>query len=1044
MGNESLLKNPKTSLLASSSVLFASAFIDICSGGTAITLPLIATAGFGILKDVAPEFFGASFQETFLKNVSEDEILKNGDLRRAVGKAVFVLILDESSKPEYETFGKIIKTVGNSSLKVWESYIDKKFSEENARTDAAATDLEKILPNQLTPYFAKKENELDKVTALTPESWSVIVKELFQHETYYPSDENCLRIGERLHRDFAKVLRKVLIDDFSRDGKAYASMQLRISSEMLAFVVEIKKGNDEIKAEILELKNNFKEISTNFLKDLKPSDDTFWQEVIEAQQTLVQIQTESLEVQKESRDYLKIIAEKDNPPPKQSKIPTKLPVSRFPMRLNFFTGRGNVLEGIEDSLKLKHTAALFGIHGLGKSSVVTEFAYLNEENYEHIFFIRAVGADFDIFIGEIVSDLQIPTDEQTTPAQKLGMFQHWLAENDNWLLILDNVDDVSAINDCNFTAFGGDVVFTSNDEAVWQIGNRVEVPNMDAEEAASLLFQHWKGIKVEKFDEIPAEKHEALLQIAEMFGRSPLAMTFIGVYLAVEDESLDEFLETYHDKQQNLLARYKFLSNYQHAEVAAPFLLAFEAISQPKDDSEREILIAEAVKDYLKFSAFLAPDNIPEDFLMQCFKKLHAEKAEIFESKNFFRDVRKRFTKSPIFTRDGDTKTFTTHRIVQEVIRFKIEDEENRLIEIISETLNENVPTFDYTNREKVEPYLAHLENFIEYLINSKENSTDVTKFDNQTTNVLSYKIGSYNHDFGQYNKAEKYYSICRDICEKIYGKEHQETATSYNNLGLVYFSQGDYPKAEKNHLDALRIKLNIFGENHPDTASSYGNLGTVYDSQGDYPKAEKNHLDTLQIYLNIFGENHPLTAASYNNLGTVYHSQGDYPKAEKNHLDALRIRLNIFGENHPDTAASYNNLGAVYYSQGDYLKAEKNHLDALRIRLNIFGENHPDTAKSYNNLGAVYYSQGNYPKAEKNHLDALRIKLNILGENHPLTATSYNNLGLVYENQDKLTEAKTYYKKASENLLRFLPENHPSIQTVNNNLERVREKLGK
>jgi len=911
MGNESLLKNPKTSLLASGSVLFAGAFIDVCSGGSAITLPLIATAGFGILKDVAPEFFGASFQETFLKNVSRDEILQNGDLRRAVGKAVFVLILDESNDEEYKSFREIIKSVGKSSLKVWDEYISKKFNEENASNDATVKDLEKILPNQLVPYFAKKESELDKITALSPESWAEIVKELFQHETYYPTDKVCLKIGERLFRDFPKVLRKVLIDDFASDGKAYASMQLRISSEMLSFIVEIKQGNDEIKAEIKDLRDNFNQISQNFLIGIKPSDESFWDEIVEAQKNLVDIQTESLEVQKESRDYLKQLAENQTPT-KEQKIPNKLPVSRFPMRLNFFTGRGNVLESIKKSLETEHTAALFGIHGLGKSSVVTEFAYLNEENYEHIFFIRAVGADFDIFIGEIISDLQIPTDEQTTPAQKLGMFQHWLAENDNWLLILDNVDDVSAINDCKFTNHKGDVIFTSNDDAIWQIGNRVEVPNMDAKEAASLLFQHWKGFKVEKFDEIPVEKHEALLEIAEIFGRSPLAMTFIGVYLAKEDESLDEFLETYHDKQQNLLEKYKFLSNYQHAEVAAPFLLAFEAISNPKDDSEREILIAEAVKDYLKFSAFLAPDNIPEDFLIQCFKKLHAEKAEIFANKDFFKEVRKRFTKSPIFKRDGDTQTFTTHRIVQEVIRFKIEDEENRLLEIISKTLVENVPNFDYTNREKVEPYLGHLENFIEYLANSKTDSAGITKADNQPTNILSFKTGRYYDCFGQYKKAEKYYSICRDICEKIYGKEYQETATSYNNLGIVYRSQGDYPKAEEYYLKALKIHLNIFGENHPSTANSYNNLGNVYDSQGDYPQAEENHLKALKIHLNIFGENHPDTAMSYGNLGLLSENLEKLDEAEKYHQKCLEIFEKFLPENHPYIQRAKDNLESV------------------------------------------------------------------------------------------------------------------------------------
>ncbi|HQU84143.1 MAG TPA: tetratricopeptide repeat protein [Pyrinomonadaceae bacterium] len=1044
-------KNPKTALAGSSAAILAGVVSAVSGSTDPVSTTLIVTSVISALGGLGVEYFASASEKLFLDKTSREEMLANGDLTRAIGKAIFLLILEESKKEEYGDDRERLETIGNSDEALWEEIVLGIEEKENPRFVLQAEDLEELSPDFLTQYVAAETGKIDEIKTLTSQEWRIIVEKLAEKHELILQFDTAWNVAKALHDKFASKLRMSLKNDFADDGKAYASFQLRIQGEILYYVKENYKTNKDILIKVDKLLERNDQIEALLKTKIFTFDDPFWNDAFNLQKELFDVAVDTLTRVKnlqtdieEIKQILKELFDKKDSENKKSKIPTKLPVSRFPLRVQFFTGREDVLIAIEESLKTYKTAALCGTHGLGKSSVVTEFAYLNEGKYKNIFFIRAVGAEFDIFIGEIVNDLQIPTDAQTTPAQKLQMFQHWLAENDDWLLILDNVDDVSAIKDCRFTAFGGDVVFTSNDDAVYQIGKRVEVPNMDGKEAASLLFQHWKGEKIENFDAIPAEKHKALLQIAEMFGNSPLAMTFAGVYLAEENESLDEFLETYHDKEQNLLERYEFLSNYQHANVATPFLLAFEAVSKPKDDSECERLVSEIIRDYLKISAFIAPDAIPEEFLSECVKRLHPEHEEIFEDADFFKEVRKRFKKSPIFDRDADTKTFSTHRLVQEVMRFKIKDEENHLLEIISETLADIVPEFDYTNREKVEPYLGHLESFIEYLVNTKGNSADITKLDNQTTNILSYKIGRYNECFGEYEKAKYYYLICRDICEKIYGNNYQEIAITYNNLGNIYYSQGNYLKAEENHLKSLKIYLNIVGKNHLLTATSYNNLGLVYYSQGNYLKAEENLLKALQIHSNIFGKNHSSTASSYNNLGLVYNLQSDYPKAKENHLKSLQICLNIFGDNYPDTASSYNNLGLVYYSLGDYPQAKENHFKALQIYLNIFGENHPSTATSYNNLGIVYYSLGDYQKVEENFLKALEIRLNIFGENHPDIALNYNNLGELYENQDKLTDAEQYYEKAFEIWSRFLPEKHFYIQTVKANLERVRKKMGK
>ncbi len=64
--------------------------------------------------------------------------------------------------------------------------------------------------------------------------------------------------------------------------------------------------------------------------------------------------------------------------------------------------------------------------------------------------------------------------------------------------------------------------------------------------------------------------------------------------------------------------------------------------------------------------------------------------------------------------------------------------------------------------------------------------------------------------------------------------------------------------------------------------ASSYGNLGTVYYSLGEYQKAIEFYQQSLAITREIGDRGGE--ASSYNNLGNVYNSLGEYQKAIEFH----------------------------------------------------------------------------------------------------------------------------------------------------------------
>ena len=202
------------------------------------------------------------------------------------------------------------------------------------------------------------------------------------------------------------------------------------------------------------------------------------------------------------------------------------------------------------------------------------------------------------------------------------------------------------------------------------------------------------------------------------------------------------------------------------------------------------------------------------------------------------------------------------------------------------------------------------------------------------------------------------------NIREKILGKEHLDTANSYNNIGSAYSNVGDYRKALEFHTKALNIREKILGKEHPDTAASYNNIGYTYYRVGDYHKALEFFIKSLNAKERTLGKEHPSTALSYNNIGHVYSDIGNYPKALEFYIKDLNINENVLGKDHPDTASSYNSIGSVYDSLSDYPKALEYYTKALNTREKVLGKDHPSTASSYNNIGYAYNEIGDYNKA--------------------------------------------------------------------------------
>ena len=277
----------------------------------------------------------------------------------------------------------------------------------------------------------------------------------------------------------------------------------------------------------------------------------------------------------------------------------------------------------------------------------------------------------------------------------------------------------------------------------------------------------------------------------------------------------------------------------------------------------------------------------------------------------------------------------------------------------------------------------------------------------------------------GKYSQAEGFLKKALIIRKKIFGEDHPDVASSYNNLASVYSSLGEYNQAEELYEKALVIWKKINVEDHVDVATIYDNLASVYWSLGKCNQAKELNIKALMIRKKILDEDHPHIAASYNNLATVYCSQGEYYQAKELHEKALVIGKKILGEDHDHIASSYLNLAKVYRNLGEYNQATELIEKALIIWKRIFGEDHPRVATSYNDLASVHYSQEEYNQAKVFQEKALMIRKKVFGEDHPDVAASYDNLASVNKALGEYNLAKEYSEKALMIRKRFYGEDH-------------------
>jgi tetratricopeptide (TPR) repeat protein len=681
-------------------------------------------------------------------------------------------------------------------------------------------------------------------------------------------------------------------------------------------------------------------------------------------------------------------------------------VWNVPYRRNpFFTGRTDVLRRLRDKLTTVKTAALTqpqaisGLGGIGKTQIALEYAYQYRDAYRFVFWTRA--ATHETLVSDFVTIadlLHLPEKNEQDQNQVIKAVKEWLTTHNEWLLILDNADDVAMVSDVVPTSSEGHIVLTSRAQAMGSLAQRIDVESMGMTEGTLFLLRRANVINEDAFlDQASEEQLAGAEAIVIEMDFLPLALDQAGAYIDETGCSLSAYLNLYRTHRKELLQRRSQLPTAHPEPVATTWSLSFQKVEQADP----------AAADLLRLYAFLEPDTIPEELVSEggthLSPNLQCVAADLLRLNEAIEELRK----FSLVQRNPIAHSLSMHRLVQAVLKDAMAQEiqhqwAERTVRAINAVFPESMKVDTWSRCRRYLPQAQSCAALIE----------DYALTLDEAARLLN-RTASYLRKHALYDLAEPLYQRALHIREQTLGLMHLEVTPLLKNLAGLYSDQGKYVQAESLFLQALCIEEPILGPEDTRVAGTVNNLAGLYLRQGKLTQAEAFYQRALCIFEQTLGPEHLNVATALNNLAALYFKQGKYVQIEPLYQRALLITEEQLGASHPQTAGNLNNMANLYWKQGKYAQAEAFYQRALCIWEQTLGPEHPDVASSLNGLANLYREQGKYTEAEQLYLRALHIREQLLGPKHPAVALTLASLAYLYVKQGEYAQAELLYQRA-------------------------------
>ncbi|KAK0731303.1 hypothetical protein B0H67DRAFT_639713 [Lasiosphaeris hirsuta] len=728
-----------------------------------------------------------------------------------------------------------------------------------------------------------------------------------------------------------------------------------------------------------------------------------------------------------------------------------------------YTERAKLSAEIEQKMKIRHTkgsvpyaVALHGLGGAGKSQLALDYAEKHKDRYNPILWIdateeEAVRSSFK----RCATELGLPeehTEKQGSVLTDTGVeaVLRWLRnrteDDDEWLVIVDNADDVSwGVQKIIPKGDRGSVIITSRDDLSVKLVHggceSVRVGRMSMQEGAALLLRHLQLVTEPASEGI----HEGCNRVAEKLGYLALAIDLAGAYISNDsssEQSLVRYLADY-DRHRDELLQMEDFRGLRPTEktVWTVWDTTLEKITKENEHLRPSMFLTflahfkgSIVQDEMFRLASLGRANVEAELGEEAGAAIPAELQHFL----------------PL--REGEWDSFTYRRSCRVLLRYNLLQQAGEpwlgvtmhsLVQWRAKQNHQNRPWRRwYTAFVLAACYQSIIEErpeFRRYLVGHlPDMSEDYGEMGHVLPRHQSFiwtTSGRIYYDEGRWEEAEKLLVQVMETRKIKLGADHPDTLTSMANLASTFWNQGRWEEAEKLDVQVMKTRKTKLGADHPSTLTSMANLTSTYRNQGRWEEAEKLDVQVVETRKTKLGADHPDTLTSMANLASTYRNQGRWEEAEKLDVQVVETRKTKLGADHPSTLTSMANLASTYRNQGRWEEAEKLDVQVVETRKTKLGADHPSTLTSMANLASTYRNQGRWEEAEKLDVQVVETRKTKLGADHPSTLTSMANLASTYRNQGRWEEAEKLDVQVMETRKTKLGADHPDTLTSMANL---------
>ena len=619
----------------------------------------------------------------------------------------------------------------------------------------------------------------------------------------------------------------------------------------------------------------------------------------------------------------------------------KFALSNIPISVpRYFLGRDGAFEAIEAALTRNEgrvsIAALYGLRGVGKSTLAAAYAERHRRDYRAAWWIRAqteatIRADL-IALGVPLG--WVAADEKEEPALKV-MRERVRDEGEGILLIYDNAIDAASLRSYLPSGGAARILLTSNAYAWRGVAEPVEIRVWPSDVGARYLIARAGR------DEDRAEA-EAL---SETLGGLPLAHEQAAAYCEELSVSFADYRKRFEAAPTDLLADVQFaVAEYHHGlTVAKSFALAIDEAAARHGAAESLIahgalLAAEPIPLFL-FSEAL--DKLGEPLSSQLAndgldKAIGALRSFALVDCEMIADER-----DPATT----TKTIRLHRLVRKVAAARCQGAAaDAMKRVLVDAMAAVYPTNVFRDPTSW-PRARRLDVLGMQLVGD---GSAVPSGVELSASILLGGLGSYRHAaLAAFSEARPLFERSLEVAELALGSWHLATATSLNNLALLLEDLGDLSGAGTLLKRAVTIWEKLLGSDHPHIATGQNNLGLRLHSQNQIGEAQLLIEQALATREKLLGPQHLDTAISVASLARLLQTQGDLSGARFHYTRALVTFEKQLGLEDVNTNRARSNLAGVRLSEGAASDAVALSQAALAGHDKVLGADHPWTKAS-------------------------------------------------------------------------------------------------